>query len=317
MHTPAASVIMPVFNGEPYAGPAVESILQQTFADLELIVVDDGSTDRTPRTLASFSDPRLRVIRQPNQGGSAAMNAGLRAARAELVTFMDADDLSDPRRIERQVAYLTSHPEVDGVGTWGLVIDAKGRVLDRAEGPLAHKDIVQCHAEGRMGLNGITPMVRAVVFRELGGFREQLRMAKDMDMWMRASERFRFACLPEYLYYYRLHPGSSNTARKQASVFYRNLVNQMRLERLATGTDKLARGEPVVIPAFAEGRATSSYARSAAWYYRRLSQHNLEQGQWGVALRWAVASWWQQPVSQPASRHLVKTLLWPVIGSGR
>ncbi len=307
MEKPAVSVVMSVYNGEPYVRAAVESILNQTFNDLELIVVDDGSTDTTPQTLAGIDDPRLRVIRQPNRGQPAGLNAGIRAARAELITFMDGDDLCDPQRIEKLVACLAAHPELGGVGTWELVLDAKGNPLDRDIKPLVHEEIVREYAEGRTGLNGMSTMVRAQVFRELGGFREFLYLANDVDMWMRATERFRFACIPECLYWYRQHPHASNTARRQANQFYRALVDQLRAERLATGSDRLSRGEHIEIPDFQEKSGQRAYWEGMSWYHRERSERLGREGRWSEALRYAVRGWWCDPLNRYGHSHLVKT----------
>src|SRR5262245_39958720 len=115
MSAPLVSVVMPAYNGERFVVEAVRSILAQTFRDFELIVVDDGSTDRTAELVAAEQsrDPRVVVHRQPsNQGFRIALNAGCALARGELIARMDADDVSLPERFERQVAFLRAHPEV-------------------------------------------------------------------------------------------------------------------------------------------------------------------------------------------------------------
>ncbi|MBI3865839.1 MAG: glycosyltransferase family 2 protein, partial [Planctomycetia bacterium] len=101
------AVVLPVFNGEEYLSAAVNSVLGQTFGDFELVIVDDGSTDRTGEILARIPDARLRVIRHPrNLGLVAALNAGIRNSGGEFIARMDADDICRPRRFERQVAFL-------------------------------------------------------------------------------------------------------------------------------------------------------------------------------------------------------------------
>src|SRR4051794_4532921 len=114
MSTPAVSIVMPVYNGAAYVAEAVRSILGQTFEDFEFIIVDDGSTDRTPRILHEYErmDRRVRVISRPNTGIVGALNDGVAAAEAPLIARMDADDVSTPQRLHRQVEYLSEHPEV-------------------------------------------------------------------------------------------------------------------------------------------------------------------------------------------------------------
>ncbi len=118
---------MGVWNGAPQVGEAVQSVLSQTAADLELIVIDDGSSDATPAILRSFRDPRLRIIRRARGGLTSALNAGLALARAPLLARLDADDIALPRRFEQQLEYLERHPEVGLLGTAARETDAAGQ----------------------------------------------------------------------------------------------------------------------------------------------------------------------------------------------
>ncbi len=111
-NTPAVSVIIPAYNQARYVRKAIQSVFEQTFPNFELIVVDDGSTDETPQILASIIDPRMRVIRQPNAGLSAARNTGVRESTAPLVTLLDSDDFFLPDKLSVQKEYLDTHPEI-------------------------------------------------------------------------------------------------------------------------------------------------------------------------------------------------------------
>lgn len=129
MSNPRVTVLMPVHNGAAHLASAVRSVLEQTFTDLELLVVDDGSTDPTAEILTSARDPRLRVLHMPRRGIVAALNTGLDAARGQLLARMDSDDLADPERLARQVAFLDRHPGVVACGTdYELFGAATGRV---------------------------------------------------------------------------------------------------------------------------------------------------------------------------------------------
>ena len=123
------SVIVPAYNVAEFLRESVDSALAQTFRDIEVIVVDDGSTDSSADTLRDLDDPRLRVIRQDHQGSAAARNSGLRLASGELMAFLDADDRWAPRNLERQAAFLRDHPEVDITFGHSLLIDEEGRSL--------------------------------------------------------------------------------------------------------------------------------------------------------------------------------------------
>src|SRR5256885_11986133 len=118
MNRPAVTVLMPVLNAERFVCEAIASILTQSWTDFEFLIVDDGSTDATPAAIASFTDPRIRVITNPAPEGVArALNRGLDAARAPLVARHDGDDIAHPKRIETQLAFLRANPEIVLLGT--------------------------------------------------------------------------------------------------------------------------------------------------------------------------------------------------------
>jgi len=123
------SVVMPVYNGEKWLAYAIDSILHQSLADFELIAVDDGSTDGSRKLLddAARRDSRIRTADQPHLGVAAALNRGIALARSQVIARMDADDLSHPDRLQKQLAFLDKHPRVAALGSWARVIDERGR----------------------------------------------------------------------------------------------------------------------------------------------------------------------------------------------
>ncbi len=199
--TPRVSVVMPVRDGERFLREALESTLAQTLGDLELIVVDDGSTDGTPGILADAEqrDPRVRVERQEPGGLTVALNAGCALAQAPLIARMDADDLMLPDRLERQVAYLEEHPEVALLGGGIVLVDEAAREIDREPGRPQLDFLV------RNELTHATVMMRADAFRALGGYR--LDQSEDYDLWLRFDERYGVAAVAEPVIRYRLHAG--------------------------------------------------------------------------------------------------------------
>ncbi len=196
---------MSVWNGAPWVGEAVESILTQTAGDLELIVIDDGSTDRTPALLASVRDPRLRVERQSRTGLTPSLNRAARLARAPLLARLDADDLALPERLARQRAFLESHPEVGLLGTAARAIDATGREARVVCSPERDSDIRRALLRENPFVHSSVVMRRAV-FDRIGGYDETLEVAQDYDLWLRMSEHTRMANLPEPLVVRRLLP---------------------------------------------------------------------------------------------------------------
>lgn len=198
---------MPVRNGERFLCEALESTLAQTVSGLEVIAVDDGSTDATPEILAETArrDPRLRVIGNTGAGITAALNAGFARAGAPLVARMDADDVMLPDRLERQLDLLSRSPDVAVVGGGVILTDEAGREIDRAPGSESPS------LEAGNDLAHPTVVVRAEAFHEAGGYR--LDGSEDYDLWLRIEERWRLAAVPEPVLRYRLHSGQFSVAK--------------------------------------------------------------------------------------------------------
>ncbi|MBL7645460.1 MAG: glycosyltransferase [Candidatus Hydrogenedentes bacterium] len=204
---PYVSVIMPAYNPGEYLGPAVDSILAQDFDDLELLIVDDGSTDGYVDLLAkSRFDSRLRVIRQPNSGKPAAMNRAMREAVGEWIVMQDADDIAHPERIERLVQAVKGEPDLGAVFSGYYLV-----VNHHSLAPLSEKkNRVACREDieqFRMPSHDPTIMFRAAIGRELG-FDEELRGTEGYDFILRLGERYPLCVIPDVLYGYRIHDDS-------------------------------------------------------------------------------------------------------------
>jgi glycosyltransferase involved in cell wall biosynthesis len=202
---PLVSVVIPTYNYGRFVTEAVDSALAQTYSPVEVIVVDDGSTDDTRERLAAYGE-RVRYIFQKNEGLSAARNAGMSAARGELIALLDSDDGFHPRKLEYQVRYLSEHPHVGLVGT-DCLVDASGRWPDISTPPPARMvtldDVVV-----RVPFCPSSVLLRRSCFEEVGFFDPKVSAAADRDYWIRASARAGMACLGGELTFYRIHPGS-------------------------------------------------------------------------------------------------------------
>jgi glycosyltransferase involved in cell wall biosynthesis len=235
---PLVSVIMPVYNGERYLAESIGSILGQTFDNLELVIVNDGSTDACSRIIASFTDPRIVLIANDlNQGVSAARNEGIAEARGRYVAFQDCDDISLPDRLARQVAFLEHHPEVCVVGSVLVAIDDRGRRTGQVfRYPLTDAAIRrQLASRGAIHLG--TVMLRGSALQAVGGFRDIFRSGEDYDLWLRLAERYRFANLPGPVSYYRQHRDQATTVNIERQSLSKLCAIVSRKMRLARGCD--------------------------------------------------------------------------------
>jgi GT2 family glycosyltransferase len=210
---PAVSVIMPAYNAAPYIDGAVASVLTQTFADLELIVVDDGSIDETPQRLAALAarDSRVRVIHQPNRGVSAARNAALELSRGRFLALLDSDDEWAPQFLTAQIAALSGLPRT-GVAT-ANALERGGR---RDGFPLRRPTTMLRHLRLRDLIEDETAVCVMAVFRRevceaIGGFDERLHCGEDYHFWLRAARAgFGIVQTPEPLGWYRRRPDGAS-----------------------------------------------------------------------------------------------------------
>ncbi len=215
---PVVSVLMTTFNGAGFIGASIASVLAQSFAEFELIVVDDGSTDATAQVLAGVGDARLRVLRQAANGGVvAARNAGFLAARGRYVAALDHDDLSHPERFSRQVAYLDAHPGVVLVASEIEIEEVAGRrrAPDHPTGgdPALIRWLL--HVDNPLTWSSV--MFRADAVRRLGAFmRGDYELADDFDLYHRLLGVGEIARLDEVLTVYRWHASNTTYGREDA-----------------------------------------------------------------------------------------------------
>jgi len=205
---PFVSVIIPVYNSADFLGQAIDSVLDQTFMDFEIIVVDDGSTDRTPEVSAQYSD-HIKYIRQPNGGNAAARNRGVVEARGRWLCFLDADDLWEPRKLERQLLDLLRHPEwrISFVRAWKFFESGDSEPMPEAPSETQLWDRLVFYQP--FGCSHTGMMLHASCLKQVGGFDDTLRLSVDWDLFIRLADRYRIRTLPEFLIHHRQH--SSNT----------------------------------------------------------------------------------------------------------
>ena len=223
-HPTSVSVIIPVFNGELYLREALESVFGQDHKPYEVIVVDDGSTDKTADVIDDFKD--VQYVRQSNQGVAVARNTALEMARGEFIAFLDQDDVWAPNKLAVQVQYFLDHPEIQYTVThqqFFLEPDTNVPVWFRKE----------LLSEPHPGFVPSTLMVRRSVFEKIGRFETQYSHASDSDWFFRASQaQLPMAVIPELLLRRRIHPANESSKVKVALGELRRVVKRsIDLER--------------------------------------------------------------------------------------
>lgn len=205
--TPAVTILLPVYNSASTLQQTLDSLWAQTFTDFELLAIDDGSTDDTPDILRANSDPRLRVLRNPQRLKLAgALNRGIAEARAPLIARIDADDLARPQRLAAQVAFMRRHPRIALCGTWTRHFGDRRKKTESY--PQTH-DALRAFALFNCPFAHPTVLFRTRLFRENHlTYDGNYNPTEDYELWTRLLHRFPCANLPRVLLNYRVHPHS-------------------------------------------------------------------------------------------------------------
>ncbi len=289
--SPLVSVIIPAYNAEAFIARTLESVLAQSYSHLEVLVVDDGSRDRTAEIVQEFveRDRRVTLIRQENAGVAMARNHAIDRAQGALIAPVDADDIWYPQKLEKQVACLQAKgPEVGLVYSCSVLIDEDDRILGRysrrkkfkPEGPVLSSLICSNFLD-----NASSPLIRRECFDQLGGYDPTLKAQKaqgceDWDLYLRIAEHYHFAVVPEYLIGYRQFIGSMATNSVAMSRSY-----ELVMEAIAPRHPEI----PPVIYQWSRGMfyeylagksfQCGDHLRTLAWL-----RHSLRQD-WGILLR--------------------------------
>ncbi len=212
---PSVSVLMPLFNGSVYVRQAIESILDQTFGDFELLVLNDGSTDASLKVVQEYTaqEVRMRVISRENRGLTYTLNELVSLARAPLIARMDADDIAMPRRLEIQVDFLARNPDIVCVGGACQIIDDAGRYLTTQHPPTADKDIQALMLQGHCAITHPAATARLAAVRKVGGYDSNYDFAEDIDLWLRLGELGKLANMDDVVLKYRIHSKSVSARR--------------------------------------------------------------------------------------------------------
>jgi glycosyltransferase involved in cell wall biosynthesis len=246
------SVVLPIYNGAKTIRRAVESVLAQTYKNFEFIIINDGSTDETPEILTSLHDERIRILHQENRGLVASLNRGITEAAGKHIARMDADDFAMPKRLEKQVEFMESHPTVGVLGTAVKIVYSDGterirrRPLDTAS---IRKNIVKicpfCHS---------SVMIRKEVFDKVGPYDSskdgsKKLLVEDYDLWVRVlAAGYDMANLPDVLMVYYKEPASILRSRSLSMRLKQQVLSRIEIiKRLNLGYSAYLNIPPVVM----------------------------------------------------------------------
>lgn len=221
---------MSVYNAADYLQEAIDSILNQSFTSFEFIIVDDGSSDGSAGIVENRSDPRIKLIRNDvNLGLAKSLNIALGASRGDYVARMDSDDISLPHRLEKQVGFMDSHPEVGISGTWIRYFGAGQAVL---RPPTDHATLVAALVFGPPLVHPAVIMRRSLVEKHDLQYDSTFKRAQDYDLWWRVAPHTRLANLGEVLLHYRLHEDQARNAHGGEQQQYAGVVRKRVLQAL-------------------------------------------------------------------------------------
>jgi glycosyltransferase involved in cell wall biosynthesis len=224
--TPAISVVMSVYNGGGFLRSSIDSILNQTFKDFEFIIINDGSTDGSRKVIESYKDPRIRLYNQSNKGLVYSLNKGCELARANLIARMDADDISMPSRLEKQVKLMSMNKDLVLVGSSILTIDNNSKKLNRHNVLIGSCELKQELLIRSPFAHGST-MFRKESFIEVGGYNHAFWPAEDYYLWLKLSQEGDFVNICEPLYQYRENKsGISSQNQKLQQEAHKNVMSE-------------------------------------------------------------------------------------------
>jgi glycosyltransferase involved in cell wall biosynthesis len=248
------SIILPVFNASKFLKEAIDSILSQSYTDYELIIINDGSTDNSKDIIQNYKDSRIRYFSQENSGVASTLNKGISLANGKYVWRHDADDISLPDKLEKQVNFLLANPEYDLCATQIAFMTESGKIAHKFKMPndslfkneFLHVD--RCQFNPYSPIIHATVLVRTSSLQKLGGFREDFITSEDIDLWLRLLEHSNLGVIQEVLYYVRMNSKSATQVHGWKNRFFKEKAFEYYEMRISGLKDDLELGKSIVVP---------------------------------------------------------------------
>lgn len=217
---PKISAVIPVYNHQDFIADCIQSVLNQTYKDFEIIVIDDGSTDSTPEIIYGFGD-KVKYVRQQNRGVAAALNTAIRHSAGEYIAWLSSDDAFMPTKLNEQINFLNKNPDIDIVYTDFYYIDSTGKIISTARSPYYEdKREFLCNMLISNFINGCSIMFKRTCIDKVGYFDENMKYHADGDMWFRMLKHFKFGHIPKPLLRYRWHTSNLTHNFKETKSFF-------------------------------------------------------------------------------------------------
>ncbi|RXR19086.1 glycosyltransferase family 2 protein [Flavobacterium amnicola] len=306
MTNPKITVVMTVYNGEKYIKESIECVLNQTFQDFELLVINDGSTDGSVSIVESFQDSRIRLIHnEKNSGVLFTRNRGLQEAFGEYVAVLDSDDLCTSNRLETQYNFLEANPDIAVCGTWGIMIDENGTVFGHKIMPETNKNLVSIAMLFNNQFIHSSVMYRKEIALQAGGYTTvNGGLAEDFGLFSRISIHHKMANIPEYITQYREHNLGISKTKKDGILVGELDILAYLYQRFGLSKDELAVPFSFIQNSF----DALSDSQISTFFNRILEQNKINNIYPAKHFNEVIFSKWYLIVKQTKNRFLAKEL---------
>ncbi len=232
-YSPSISIILSTWNGAEFLSKSIESVLEQTYKNFEFIIVDDGSTDRTPEILRDYAkrDPRIKIItNDENIGLTKSLNKAIRVAHGKYIARQDADDISLPQRLEKQIEYLLNHPEIKVLGTFGYLIAQEAKILGKEIVPVSSQAIKKTLIKRNPFIHS-SVMIEKEIIDKIGRYNERFKTSQDYELWFRILRVARGQNLPLFLVKKRYRPTMISFSKNKEQLKYMLFLQREAIKR--------------------------------------------------------------------------------------
>ena len=307
---PKVSVLMPVYNGEKYLREAIESILKQSFADFEFLIINDGSTDKSREIILSFTDPRIRLIdNEENLKLIKTLNKGFKLAKGEYIARMDADDISLPQRLEKQVKFMSGHPKIGACGTLVRTIGKQGgfvanRLIDPEE--------IRANHLFHTSLAHPSVMIRKEIIEKHGfQFDEKFIHCEDYEFWTRFAKISKLSNLNEVLLLYRIHDNNISSVYSQIQNSNKSLVRESELRAFGLDPAKTEMTIHQQLKCNRDLELNDFLNTKEKWFLKLLSHNEKKQYYDKAALKRVLKNQWLSvcQINAPSGLHVFRRCL--------